>query len=443
MTHNAPYETSESLANREGVRGGSIIFLILALTTFALSSFAQDFVRVEDGQFMRHGKPYYYVGTNFWAATILASEGAGGNRERLCRELDTLKELGIDNLRILAGADEGSKNVTSLSPCLQTRGGELNDTLLQGLDYLLAELEKRDMLAVIYLTNSWDWSGGFGYYLRETGHGDSPDASGDGWNPYCDYASQFYADSLAVGLYQQHVRRIVSRRNSVTGRLYRDEPAIMAWQLCNEPRPFRKERFDDMLRWSRETARMIKRIDPNHLVTTGSEGTIGCLYSEEVCEKMHADRNIDYMTLHIWPINWGWASRDRLREALPNVYLKAGEYLETNLRIAENIGKPLVIEEFGYSRDNNLYSPEARTTSRDAFYNFIFQHVSESFDEGGYIAGCNFWAWAGEGRARATVWEPGDDLLGDPPHEPQGWYSVFDSDSTTLQLIQQTNAHFR
>ena len=87
MTHNAPYETSESLANREGVRGGSIILLILALTTFALSSFAQDFVRVEDGQFMRHGKPYYYVGTNFWASTILASEGAGGNRERLCREL--------------------------------------------------------------------------------------------------------------------------------------------------------------------------------------------------------------------------------------------------------------------------------------------------------------------------------------------------------------------
>lgn len=413
--------------------------LILALMALTLSSFAQDFVSVEGGQFIRHGKPYYYVGTNFWAATILASEGTGGNRQRLNRELDKLQELGIDNLRILAGADEGSLNVTSLSPCLQTRGGELNDTLLRGLDYLLAELERRDMVAVIYLTNAWDWSGGFGYYLRETGHGDSPFAGGDGWEPYCDYASQFYVDTTTVKLYQQHVRRIVSRRNTITGRLYRDEPAIMSWQLCNEPRPFRRERFADMLRWSRETARLIKQIDPNHLVSTGSEGTIGCLYSEEVCEQMHADPNIDYLTVHIWPINWGWSSRDRLREALPNVFLKSNEYLETNLRIAENIEKPLVIEEFGYSRENNLYSPEARTTSRDAFYNFIFQHVRDSHNEGGLIAGCNFWAWAGEGRANNTTWAPGDDLLGDPPHEPQGWYSVFDSDGSTLQLIRQTN----
>lgn len=392
-------------------------------------------------KFYRHGKPYYYVGANFWAAPILASEGQGGNRERLCRELDRLQALGVSNLRIAVGADEGSRNVTSLTPCLQTRGGVLNDTLLRGLDYLLAELENRDMVCVLYLTNSWDWSGGFGYYLRETGHGDSPDASGDGYNAYCAYASQFYADSAAVSLYHKHVRRIVSRRNTVTGRLYRDEPAIMSWQLCNEPRPFSRERFTDMLRWSRQTARLIKSIDPNHLVSTGSEGTIGCLYDAGVCEQMHADPDIDYLTVHIWPVNWGWASRDRLREALPNVYLKATEYMEDNLRVAEAIGKPLVIEEFGYSRDNNLYNPEARTTSRDAFYDFVFSQVEDSHREGGSVAGCNFWAWGGEGRAQGERWHMGDDLLGDPPHEPQGWYSVFDTDETTLRLIRQTNEH--
>ena len=25
-----------------------------------------DFIRVENGHFVRNGKPYYYVGTNFW-----------------------------------------------------------------------------------------------------------------------------------------------------------------------------------------------------------------------------------------------------------------------------------------------------------------------------------------------------------------------------------------
>ena len=63
---------------------------------------APEFVKVENGHFVKDGKPYYYVGTNFWYGAILGSEGQGGNRERLCKELDLMKEMGIDNLRVLA-----------------------------------------------------------------------------------------------------------------------------------------------------------------------------------------------------------------------------------------------------------------------------------------------------------------------------------------------------
>ena len=31
---------------------------------------------------------------------------------------------------------------------------------------------------------------------------------------------------------------------------------------------------------------------------------------------------------------------------------------------------------------------------------------------------------------------PGDPYLGDPPHEPQGWYSVFDTDASTQAVIR-------
>ncbi len=417
-----------------------IIALLALLVALMPCAKAQRFVRTNGTQFVRNGKPYHFIGTNFWYAPILASKGQGGDRKRLKKELDNLKSLGVNNLRILVGADEGSRNVTSVSPVLQPAPGVLNDTLLDGLDYLLRELERRDMVGVFYLTNSWDWSGGYGFYLKNAGHEDSPDASGNGYDAYCRYASQFYADTAAVRMYEDFVRSIVSRKNRYTHRYYKDEPAIMAWQLCNEPRPFGKQMFAPMLEWSARTARLIKSLDPNHLVSTGSEGTVGCEWDVTTCEQMHADPNIDYLTVHVWPINWGWASRDRLRESLPNVYVKATEYLETNSRIAEAINKPMVIEEFGYSRDHNLYTPLAGTYCRDCFYGFVFTKVAESRANGGPIAGCNFWGWGGMGRPRDKKWQAGDDFLCDPPHEPQGWYSVFDSDTTTVALVRQACA---
>ena len=84
---------------------------------------AAQFVTVENGHFMRAGVPYYYVGTNFWYGAILGSEGQGGDRERLCRELDEMKRMGIDNLRILVGSD-GERGVkTKVEPTLQVNPG--------------------------------------------------------------------------------------------------------------------------------------------------------------------------------------------------------------------------------------------------------------------------------------------------------------------------------
>ena len=91
--------------------------ICIALITFVACSQKQvstesGFVKVENGHFVKDGKPYYYVGTNFWYGAILGSEGQGGDRERLCKELDYMKEIGIDNLRILVGSD-GERGVTT------------------------------------------------------------------------------------------------------------------------------------------------------------------------------------------------------------------------------------------------------------------------------------------------------------------------------------------
>ena len=131
--------------------------IALAVTFFMLVSCAReaDFTRVSDGRFLRHGQPYTFVGTNFWYGPILASEGRGGNIERLCKELDALKALGLENLRVLVGGDGPDGVFSRVDPALQTAPGVYNDTLLSGLDRFLVELGKRDMQAVLYLNNSW------------------------------------------------------------------------------------------------------------------------------------------------------------------------------------------------------------------------------------------------------------------------------------------------
>ena len=136
----------------------TLISLFLAMMTLPVCAQSNPFVQVVNGHFERGGKPYYYVGSNFWYGAILGSEGQGGDRKRLCNELDKMKSMGIDNLRILVGAD-GERGVkTKVEPTLQIAPGVYNDTILAGLDYLLKEMGKRKMVAVLYLNNSWEWS---------------------------------------------------------------------------------------------------------------------------------------------------------------------------------------------------------------------------------------------------------------------------------------------
>ena len=412
----------------------SFLFAIALLVMGCSFQTRDKFITADATGFVKNGKPYRYIGTNVWYASILGSTGQGGDRERLCKELDKLKEIGVTNLRILSGPDAGSDLANPAKPYLQSAPGVLNDTLLAGLDFTIAELEKRGMDAVIYLNNAWDWSGGYGFYLKQCGYGDSPNTNvPGGYSDYVDYCANFSRDEVALNMYYDYIRQIVSRKNSITGRYYKDEPAIMSWQLCNEPRAFSNDNKELFATWIAKAAQIIKSIDPNHLVSTGSEGYIGCNVDMSLCEKIHADKNIDYLTIHIWPVNWGWAPRSNPDSGIINACLESDNYIKEHVELAKRIGKPLVIEEFGYSRSGNQIGTEPTTESRDIFYSHIFKNVIES----DCIAGCNFWGWAGTGRPRNSVWKEGDDYLCDPPHEPQGWYSVFDTDTTTINVIKK------
>ena len=421
-------------------------FLLLTVLLFLLGACApkpaeHSFIKVNaDGQFVRDGKPYYFVGTNFWYGAILGSEGEGSNRERLHKELDFLKSIGINNLRVLVGADGENGIKTRVEPSLQVAPGVYNDTILAGLDYFMNELRERDMTAVLYLNNSWEWSGGYSVYLQWSGHGDAVVPAVDGWPAYMEYVKQFPQSDSAKALFANHVNYIVSRTNRYNQIKYVDDPTIMSWQIGNEPRAFSDENKEPFARWMADVAAQIKSLDPNHMVSSGSEGSWGCEMDMNLFEKIHADPNINYLNIHIWPYNWSWVKADSLKELLPCAKENTKKYIDDHMVIARKYSKPIVLEEFGFPRDGFSFSKEAPTTARDEYYRYVFDLIRQDRERGGLFAGCNFWAWGGFAGQNPdhVFWEKGDDYTGDPAQEQQGLNSVFATDST-IEIIKAEN----
>lgn len=418
-----------------------ILLIVLSGLCFAKkTSTISPFVRIENGSFLWNNIPYSYVGTNFWYGAILASEGEGGNRQRLHKELDYLKKTGVNNLRVLVGAD-GNRGITAkVEPTLQIVPGVYNDTILAGLDYLLAEMGKRKMVAVLYLNNSWEWSGGYGQYLEWAGYGKAVVPAVDGWPAYMNYVKQYQQSDSAKALFANYVRDIITRVNRYTHLKYVDDPAIMSWQIGNEPRAFSDENKPSFAAWMADVAALIKSLDKNHLVSTGSEGKHGCEQDIALFEKIHADKNVDYMNIHIWPYNWGWVTKDSLQEKIEIAKEKTKKYIDEHLVVAEKYNKPLVLEEFGFPRDGFQFSKESSTNARDNYYAYVFHLITDKAASNRLLSGCNFWGWGGFANpsTKHVYWKKGDDYTGDPAQEEQGLNSVFATD-TTIDIITTAN----
>ncbi len=424
---------------------------ILSVLTFAAAMLFScqtvdlpSFVKVEDGRFVCENYPSHFVGTNFWYGAILGSEGVGGDRARLEAELDTLKALGMTNLRVLVGGDGPDGIPTRVSPTLQKEPGVYNDTIFRGLDYLLAEMAERNMKAVLYINNSWEWSGGYGMYLEWAGEGKALIPAEVGYTRFMNSVSRFVTCDKAKELFYNHVKHVVSRTNTVTGKAYKDDPTIFSWQIGNEPRCFRSDStgqaaFVDFM-WT--TASLIKSIDPNHMVSSGSEGKMGSENSMDLYEKVHSCPDIDYMNIHIWPYNWSWVRENTLNTNLPVAIANTDEYIDEHLELAKKYGKPVVLEEFGFPRDDFKFAQGTPTTARDEYYEHVFGRIAESAEEGGLFAGLNFWGWGGLAAQSATnlYWKPGDDYCGDPAQEQQGLNSVYTCDASTIAVIKNATA---
>ncbi len=423
----------------------SVLAAFFMLLSCSVKEQSGSFVKVTGKQFTIDGKPYHYLGTNVWYGANLGAVTDGGDRQRLLKELDLLKSLGINNLRVL-GASEGDTQHNTVNPPIQPKPDVYNEKVLAGLDFLLDEMGKREMYAVVYLNNFWVWSGGMSQYMSWIKEVPVPNPflPPYDWGKFMNFSAEFYTSVEGDRLFRAYLGKLINRKNTINGKMYKNDPTIMSWQLANEPRPGQGEEgrknFAAFSRWIDETAQYIKSIDTNHLVSTGNEGLKGSMESAGLYQEIHTHESIDYMTFHLWLLNWRWFDPLQAEATYPAAEDSALTYIEKHIAYAKKTGKPIVLEEFGIPRDGHNYDPQAPAKWRDKYFATVFEAIFQNAAAGGPLVGSNFWAWGGYGKARDpenAEWQKGDDFTGDPPQEPQGRNSVFAGDKSTLKILSE------
>ena len=140
-----------------------------------------------------------------------------------------------------------------------------------------------------------------------------------------------------AGGYQENylplVKRVVTR--------FRDAPQILAWEIGNELKLDRADPNDAadinpqiFVNFMHEIAREIKRLDANHLVTTGMKSTQHAwMEGSPLRDRLYSSPNIDFLTIHSYE---GMFDQDGDRKVYDDIGL------------ATRLDKPFVVEEAGF-----------------------------------------------------------------------------------------------
>ncbi len=151
----------------------------------------------------------------------------------------------------------------------------------------------------------------------------------------------FWTDPEQKADFRHFLDFVLNRKNTVNGILYKNDPAILAWQLGNEFGSYPGDRglkYDDwspkILAWSLEMAAYIKKVDPNHLVMEAGGADR---------EKLIADPNIDVISDHLYEY---WNKMGGRPWELSPIALESYNQCKGK--------KPLMIDEFGLGTTENL-----------------------------------------------------------------------------------------
>src|ERR1043166_1528022 len=322
------------------------------------------FVQARNGRFVIDGKPFRFVGAN--VAVMYRDE----DRAKMPETLRQAAQHGIKVVRVWASGEGGPNDVKPIGADLKDwprthsfrhKPDEWNEADFSFLDQILAEAAKNNVRVQLCLVNWWRDTGGVTQYLRWSGINDADDDA----YPYglnVEKAMLFFTNETARRLYRAHLEKVATRRNSVTGILYKDDPTIFGYELINEAQCL-TGRWNERRAWIAEMSNYLRSLDHDHMIAPGEWGyKVAAERREWLAD--HALPNIDYCDVHDYP-------KDD-HDAFVDSPQALNEFIQNRVAAAYSLKKPLVFGEFGIG-------PEGyNATSEVDWYRAYFEHTARN-----------------------------------------------------------------
>jgi mannan endo-1,4-beta-mannosidase len=294
--------------------------------------------------------------------------------------LNDAAAMSLAVVRAWAFADGSGGSFTALQP----KPYVYDSAAFDSLDYAIYRAGQLGLRLVLALVNNWPDYGGMAQYV--TWFLGLPD---DSYGAAANH-DMFYSTRSIQDCYRAYVKYVLTRVNRYTGLRYNEDPAIMTFELANEPRSRSDKTGQRLLSWVTQTSAYVKQLAPHQLVTTGDEGFYGdpansdypySSYEGDRWKDFLALPAIDYGTVHLYPQGWG-----------ENPSAKPGTdpvswgttWITDHLTDGAALRKPVVIEEYGLAINaaQGIADEAARDSGYRAWTNAVLSH-------GG--AGDQFW----------------------------------------------------
>jgi mannan endo-1,4-beta-mannosidase len=330
------------------------------------------FVRARGTGFVLDGRPFRVAGAN--------NHYLGwGSRAEVDDVLGTARAMGFNVVRSIMSCVIGSLDGVTRPPVWNWRSTDdssnlgvhgvhlmywdaarntwaWNDSSVDGLgrwDYVIYRASQLGLRLNISLLDFWQFTGGAQQIVSWLVPGYNPDTD-------VRRGTLFFSSPVTRAIYKQWVAHVLTRVNGITGVRYRDDPAIFAWDLMNEPE------IDDTARdaagmplarsWLTEMAAHVRSLDPNHLVTSGDEGFFDRFGVLDASAEL-ALPGLDFGSWHLYPDTY------RLSQA------QALDLVRRHGAAAAAAGRPVLLQEFGYGFQHpdqpEVYQSWLRTLAGD------------------------------------------------------------------------------